>query len=124
LVERRLPKPKVAGSTPVVRFTAPHCLAWKPLVCGDTTPHGRSWSLEVRRAELVEADDHSGGLWAGLGVPVGDRVELEHPSLLGLEVAPLVNVTSAICVASMLWADSSTICATRIAHTPAQAAVC
>ncbi len=27
VADRRLPKPKVAGSTPVVRFTVSHCLA-------------------------------------------------------------------------------------------------
>jgi hypothetical protein len=42
--------------------------------------------LQVQRAELIDAEHHRGIGRAGLGQPVGDGVELEHPAGLGLIV--------------------------------------
>jgi len=41
--------------------------------------------LQVERPELVQADDHVGVVGPGLRDPVGDRVQLQDPVLLGLE---------------------------------------
>ncbi len=42
--------------------------------------------LEVEGAELVVADDDVGVAGLGLGIPIGDVVELEDPVLLDFEI--------------------------------------
>jgi hypothetical protein len=42
--------------------------------------------LQVQRPELVHADHHGRILRLRLGLAIGDRVQLQHPVLLGLVI--------------------------------------
>ena len=49
-------------------------------------PLATGMGLEVQGPELIDADHHRGVIGAGLGDRVGDRVQLQDPVLLALEV--------------------------------------
>ena len=61
--------------------TAPRSLA-----VGAPRPLAAGVRLQVQRPELVQADHHGRVNGAGLGMPVGDRIGLQHARLLSLEV--------------------------------------
>jgi hypothetical protein len=52
---------------------------WAPTLC-------RSAGLDIERPELVDTDDGLGIVGGGLGEPICDRVQLEDPVFLSLEL--------------------------------------